>query len=108
VTRLIHHVAMLCFIAVPAFAGAAIEPDETNLRAADAEELRIINDEIQLGANLNARAATWAAIAALFQALALGVGLWHLRPERRRPPQVRRRVALTQPVFSFVVACSFT
>ena len=34
-----------------------------------------INDEIQLGANLNARAATWAAVSAFFQALALLIGI---------------------------------
>jgi uncharacterized protein DUF4440 len=45
VTRLIYRVALVCLIPllpVAALAGAAIEPNETSLRAADAEELRII------------------------------------------------------------------
>jgi len=36
-----------------------------------AEELRPLNDKIQRGADLNAKAATWAAIAAALQAAAL-------------------------------------
>jgi hypothetical protein len=44
-TRLIYRVALVCFIPLlpmTALAGTAIEPNETSLRAADAEEMRII------------------------------------------------------------------
>ena len=44
-TRLIYRVALACFIPLlpmKALAGAAIKPDEASLRAADAEELRIV------------------------------------------------------------------
>jgi hypothetical protein len=44
-TRLIYRFALVCFIpllTMTALAGAATEPNETSLRAADAEELRII------------------------------------------------------------------
>jgi Domain of unknown function (DUF4440) len=44
-TRLIYRVPLVCFIPllpITALAGTAIEPNETSLRAADAEEMRII------------------------------------------------------------------
>jgi hypothetical protein len=45
VTRLIYGVALVCFIPVlfvTLRVAAAVQPDETSLRAADAEELRIV------------------------------------------------------------------
>lgn len=42
VTRFIYCVSLVCLMPLTASAGAAVEPNETSLRAADAEELRII------------------------------------------------------------------